>query len=61
MNARDGMRRLRAERKEYGLCMICGKKLGSETKYVTCDACRDFQRKYRRGHKDKRMKREGVI
>lgn len=39
MNARDGMRRLRAERREYGLCRVCGARLESGYVRRTCPDC----------------------
>ena len=40
MNARDGMRRLRAERRAYGLCIRCGMRLPKNYSYRTCSRCR---------------------
>lgn len=40
MNARDGMRRLRAERIAYGLCVRCGARLESGYALRTCPECR---------------------
>lgn len=39
MNARDGMRRIREERRRYHLCIRCGKRLPREYKRKTCTKC----------------------
>lgn len=39
MNACDGMRRLRTERRAYGLCIVCGQKLEKDTKFFRCPYC----------------------
>lgn len=44
MNARDGMRRLRAERRMYGMCMRCGERLESGYMLRTCPKCLELQR-----------------
>lgn len=48
MNARDGMRRLRAERRAYGLCIMCGNKLEDGTRFLRCAYCREQLRAYER-------------
>jgi hypothetical protein len=44
MNARDGMRRLREERRKYHLCLKCGCRLGKDYKRKTCPKCLDRAR-----------------
>lgn len=44
MNARDGMRRLRAERRMYGMCARCGARLESGYTLRTCQKCLELQR-----------------
>lgn len=39
MNPRDGMRRLRAERRAMGLCISCGQKLGKGSRFMRCPYC----------------------
>lgn len=56
MNARDGMRRLRAERREYGLCRVCGVRLESGYALRTCAACRESINA--RDRERRRIKRE---
>lgn len=48
MNARNGMRRLRAERRAYGLCIVCGQKLEKDSEFLTCTYCRAQLRAYER-------------
>ena len=45
MNARDGMRRLRAERKEWGRCVTCGMCAPAPGR-VRCEYCLDALKKY---------------
>lgn len=56
MNARDGMRRLRAERREYGLCIVCGARLESGYALRTCPEFREIINARQR--KQRRIKRE---
>ena len=44
MNARDGMRRLHAERRLYGLCVRCGVKLEAADPHMYCPECREAER-----------------
>lgn len=56
MNARDGMRRLRVERRAYGLCLVCGKRLESGYVLKTCQYCRESINARQR--EQRRIKRE---
>lgn len=51
LNPRDGMRRLRAERRAGELCVVCGEKLGKDTRFLRCPYClaqlREYERKRR--------------
>lgn len=54
MNARDGMRRLRAERKAMGLCGGCGAKLPEGYRWRMCDYCLAQKREYKRRYEQRR-------
>lgn len=56
MNARDGMRRLRAERRARGLCLVCGQKLGKDSKFLRCPYCLAQLRAY----EQKRQMRKSI-
>lgn len=49
MNARDGMRRLRAERITYGLCVRCGKRLENGYTLKNCPMCLQQERERQKG------------
>lgn len=44
MNARDGMRRLREERRKYHMCIKCGCRLEQNYKRKTCPRCLERER-----------------
>ena len=54
MNARDGMRRLRDERRMYGMCVRCGARLESGYMLRTCPKCLELQRMKQKILRDKR-------
>ena len=47
MNAREGMQRLRDERRAYGLCVCCGIMLEKGYAFKRCPECLAIGRKYR--------------
>lgn len=55
MNARDGMRRLRDERKLYGLCVRCGKKLENGYKLRNCHECLATQRMKQKAARERKQ------
>ena len=54
MNAREGMQRLRDERRAYRLCAGCGIKLENESAYRNCPECRKRNAAYSRKYEAKR-------
>lgn len=55
MNSRDGMRRLRAERRMYGLCMRCGARLESGYMLRTCPKCLELQRMKQKAARERKQ------
>lgn len=53
MNARDGMKRLREERRMYHMCIRCGKMLPKDHTFRTCFNCRLRERKRAQQHRTK--------
>jgi hypothetical protein len=62
INSSECMKRLRRERKEWGLCVLCGKKHESGYKLNTCRFCLEKQYEYQRrsNEKRKRTKEDGI-
>ena len=54
MTPKEGMQRLRAERRKYGLCRTCGTKLPEGSKHVRCDMCLAQEMAYRKRRREKR-------
>lgn len=58
MNPRDGMRRLRAERRAMGLCISCGQKLEKGSRFMRCPYCLAQLRAYEQKRIRKSIKSE---
>lgn len=59
MNARDGMQRLRNERRAYGLCVGCGKRLEKGYGLKNCPECLAREAVYNKRRAARRKKNEG--
>lgn len=53
MNARDGMRRLRDERRNRGVCIYCGMK-SPEFGRVKCRECIEQQKAYMKKYNERK-------
>ena len=53
MTPKEGMQRLRAERRKYGLCRVCGAKLPDGFTRVGCDMCLAQEMAYRKRRREK--------
>ena len=47
------LKRLRDERRGYGLCTVCGNKLPEGSTVVRCENCRNRANKYAAGYREK--------